>query len=241
MRHVVNAVRGGLALEWGGKWITIMQRRVAKNNGTYYIAARCIEVTRLTTALTTDWSSRMIRSLTATALACAALFTTAAIASDSAIIDANATSASDEGFDPKMSGRWVGGGDVLVRIDGKSPFKVKCEVDVNATEAKFNLGGECGALFMKRPFNVVLERTADGVEGTYDAKLRTGQATLEGPYAPDAIELDITWGGEVNGDTSATMTIERPEPDSLRVQVVDRDPATGDDVVTSDLTLTREG
>ena len=147
---------------------------------------------------------------------------------------------SGEGFDPALNGRWTGGGEVLPRIDGMTPFQVKCEIDVSTDDATFDLGGHCGALFVKKPLSVVLTREDDRISGIYEAELRTGQATLEGDYATDTFALDITWGGEVNGDTAAVMTIERTEPDAMRVRVVDRDPATGKDVVTSDLTLTRE-
>ena len=141
-------------------------------------------------------------------------------------------------FSSDLSGEWKGGGDVLAKIEQERPYRVRCDFTVDASDVRFDLDGECGALFLKRPIRTVLEREGDAVTGTYDAELRTGTAALEGEARDGAIELDVDWGGEVNGDTEARMRIVR-EGEALRVLTIDRDPATGEDVTTSDILLER--
>ena len=152
---------------------------------------------------------------------------------------AHASLADETGFDAGMSGKWTGGGEVLQKITDERPLTVKCEFDMSAEGTAFDLDGQCGVLFVKRAIKLSLEREGEAVAGTYDAKLRTGEATLAGLYDTEAMALEIEWGGDVNGDTMAEMAIERPDEDTLRIKVTDIDPATGEDVVTSDLTLTR--
>ena len=142
-------------------------------------------------------------------------------------------------FTPALSGTWEGGGEVFVNTEQETPFNVKCDITVNATDTTFDLDGECGALFIKRPIRVSLIEEGDAISGTYDADLRTGIADLDGTLEPDGIEMAVTWGGEVNGDTEARMRIERTGDGGLRVLTIDTDPATGEEVTTSDLKLQR--
>ena len=165
----------------------------------------------------------------------------AATAQDTTASDTANDPAIADGFDTSMSGQWTGGGEVLQKIDDERPLNVKCTFDMNAQGPTFDLDGECGVLFMKRAIKLSLERDGNGVSGIYDAKMRTGEAALAGDFNPDNMDLDIAWGGDVNGDRDAKMLIERPDADTLRIRVVDYSPTTEKDVVTSDLTLTREG
>ena len=142
-------------------------------------------------------------------------------------------------FSPALSGAWEGSGEVLVNMGQQTPFTVKCDLTVDASDTTFALDGECGALFVKRPIKVSLTREGETITGTYDAELRTGQATLEGAETDGAIEMEITWGGEVNGDTTADMRIVRDGEDGLRIVFTDTDPATGETRTTSDLVLER--
>ena len=142
-------------------------------------------------------------------------------------------------FSPTLSGMWEGRGEVFANMEQERPFNVRCDLNVDATDTTFALDGECGALFVKRPIRVTLEREGDAITGTYDADLRTGLATLEGAETDGAIEMEITWGGEVNGDLTADMRIVREGEDGLRIVFTDIDPATGEDRTTSDLVLER--
>ena len=152
--------------------------------------------------------------------------------------DATADAAAME-FSPALSGAWEGRGEVFLNMEQERPFNVKCELNVDASDTTFDLDGECGALFVKRPIRVSLTREGEGITGTYDADLRTGTAQLTGAEAGGAIEMEIEWGGEVNGDTVADMRIVRDGEEGLRIVFTDIDPATGEQRTTSDLVLKR--
>lgn len=187
-------------------------------------------------------SLRRTSSATAFAMLLTLMLAPAASAQDSGTAVEVAEPTNDTaGFEEAMVGQWVGGGEVIPNLSEERPYTVKCEFTSEAEDGAFDLDGECGVLFIKRGITVSLQRDGDTVTGTYDANLRTGLATLTGDYHPDSMDLNITWGGDVNGDTEAAMRIERADADTLRIMVTDVDPATNEDVVTSDLTLTREG
>lgn len=141
-------------------------------------------------------------------------------------------------FSSGLSGPWTARGEVLPSLSMERPFRVKCDFTVDSSDRSFDLDGECGALFVKRPVRTALVREGEAITGTYEADLRTGTATLTGRERDGAIEMDVEWGGEVNGDETARMRIVR-EGDKLRVQTIDIDPATGEEVTTTDLLLER--
>ena len=136
-----------------------------------------------------------------------------------------------------FSGAWTGRGQVLPKISDKRPFNVKCDFELSNEGTSITIAGTCGALFVKRPVEVVLAFEDGRATGTYDAQLRTGIATLEGKRDGAVIDLEIRWNGEVNGDEIASMRIETLGPDELRMLITDLDPETGQAVETSDITL----
>lgn len=142
-------------------------------------------------------------------------------------------------FSPDLSGAWEGGGEVFANMEQERPFNVNCDFTVDATDTSFDLDGTCGALFVKRPIRVSLMEEGETVSGTYDADLRTGIAELDGTLEADGIEMAITWGGDVNGDTDARMRLERTNDGGLRIVTFDIDPATGEERTTSDLMIER--
>ena len=142
-------------------------------------------------------------------------------------------------FVSAMGGTWTGRGTVLPTFEQKTPFRVKCEFEVSDDGTDFVIDGECGALFVTRRINVTLQDTDGDIEGTYEAGLRTGIATLSGTRDGPTIDLEVTWGGEVNGDTEGTMLIERVSEDALRIVFRDMNPATGQDEITSEFELQR--
>lgn len=143
------------------------------------------------------------------------------------------------GLGDGMTGTWKGRGKVLVNLQQERPFNVKCDFDVNGDASSVSIAGECGALFVKRPVEVVLRQEGGSVSGTYDAELRTGIANLEGERNGETIALDVNWGAEVNGDTVATMEVERKGENELRIVFRDKHPETGEEVVTSEFDLER--
>lgn len=145
-----------------------------------------------------------------------------------------------EALSELVAGRWSGRGEVLVKMTQTRPYDVKCDFEGGGeSDGELTMAGECGALFVKRGIKFALAQTGDALEGTYDASLRTGVAALSGTRTGDMVDLRIVWNGEVNGDTEASMTIERQGEDALRILVRDVDPATGEERVTTDLSLTR--
>ena len=147
------------------------------------------------------------------------------------------TKRADADFLTPLAGRWTGGGDVLLRTN-RSPLKVDCDIEVAAEEPSFTLEGECGALFIKRPIGVTLEREGERYSGVYTGS-RSGPADLAGTRDGDSISLTVTWAREVNGDVTAAMKLVKESDDSLRLLTEDLDPETGETVVTSDIALAR--
>ena len=139
-----------------------------------------------------------------------------------------------------VTGRWTGRGEVLVKMSQARPYNVRCDFEGGGDRASITMEGECGALFVKRGIAFALNQTETGLTGTYDAALRTGVADLVGTRAGDKVDLEIDWNGEVNGDTVASMSIERQGEDALRIVVRDLDPETGEERITTDLSLTRQ-
>ena len=160
--------------------------------------------------------------------------------------DAGATDGTDaaiatpaEGLATGMTGTWSGRGTVLPNFKQKKPLRVKCEFDVTGSETTVNLDGECGALFVKRKVALALTEGESGITGTYDAALRTGVAELAGTKDGDTIDLEIDWGGEVNGDSEGTLIIERTGADALRIMFRDLNPFSGKEEITTEFELTR--
>jgi hypothetical protein len=67
----------------------------------------------------------------------------------------------------------------------------------------------------------------------------TGTAGLSGSRSGNAINLGIRWAKDVNGDRNARMTVEKVGDNGMRLTTVDVDPATGKNVVTSQINLRR--
>lgn len=68
----------------------------------------------------------------------------------------------------------------------------------------------------------------------------TGKAGLSGKRVGDKINLGIKWAKEVNGDRTANMTIEKVGSQGMSLTTVDKDPATGESVITSRIDLRRK-
>jgi hypothetical protein len=138
-----------------------------------------------------------------------------------------------------VSGSWTGSGTVKVRTDS-SPIKVTCNFESGSTEATLKLDGDCrGMVILSRAISADL-KIADGkYSGSY-VGAGTGTAGLSGKRSGEKINLGIKWAKEVNGDRTANMTIERVGSDGMSLTTVDKDPATGESVVTSRIDLRRK-
>jgi hypothetical protein len=62
---------------------------------------------------------------------------------------------------------------------------------------------------------------------------------LSGSRQGDVINLAVRWARLINGDRNANMTISKRGNSQLSIQTVDRDPASGKTVVTSEISLRR--
>ena len=67
----------------------------------------------------------------------------------------------------------------------------------------------------------------------------TGKAGLNGSRSGNAINLGIRWSKDVNGDRDARLTVRKVGANGMTLTTVDVDPATGKDVVTSEINLRR--
>ena len=66
----------------------------------------------------------------------------------------------------------------------------------------------------------------------------TGTAGLAGSRQGDTINLAIRWAKEVNGDREALLRMEKTAG-GMTITTIDTDMATGEEIVTSEIKLTR--
>ena len=91
---------------------------------------------------------------------------------------------------------------------------------------------------VSRSISADISASGNSYSGTYVGPAG-GRSGLSGKRSGDSIDLAVRWAKPVNGDRAARMTIEKVGEDGLRLLTVDRDPATGKSVATSDITLKR--
>jgi hypothetical protein len=146
--------------------------------------------------------------------------------------------ADESPFLASLKGSWTGKGTVTTRI-GASPTTVSCSFDSSARGPSLAMNGTCrGFVVVRKAISANL--TADGTRysGTYLGP--SGKpSSLSGTRQGDAINLDVRWAREINGDRAANMTIQKVGSNGLRLRTTDRDPSTGKTVVTSDIQLNR--
>lgn len=137
-----------------------------------------------------------------------------------------------------FSGDWKGSGMVLTRI-GTRPVNVNCGFDIDAGSANLSMKGSCrGLLVVRRSISADLRVSGQRYTGTYVGP--SGMpSSLSGARKGNVINLGVQWAKETNGDRSATMTLEKVADNRLRLQTIDKDPATGKSVVTSRIDLSR--
>jgi hypothetical protein len=116
---------------------------------------------------------------------------------------------------------------------------VKCKFSSTTTESSMSLIGQCTSLaIFSRPLSATVATNGKRYTGTYLGS-RTGPATLSGTRSGNALNLQIRWAMNVNGDRSAELRIEKIGDDKMRLTTVDKDPSTGKNVVTSQIDLRR--
>ncbi|MGE0500002.1 MAG: hypothetical protein AB7I79_12170 [Rhizobiaceae bacterium] len=151
---------------------------------------------------------------------------------------AGPAAASEAEFLQSLDGSWNGTGSVKVRTNS-SPIKVNCTFQSDATDTALSLDGNCrGLLIVSRAIGADLRADGARYAGSY-VGAGTGTAGLNGSRSGNAINLDVRWAKEVNGDRLARLTVQKIGDDGMRLTTVDVDPDTGKNVVTSEINLRR--
>ena len=135
-----------------------------------------------------------------------------------------------------LQGNLKGNGFAKLRTN-RAAINLTCTFTSVAKPTSLSLSGTCRSLgVFKRNINARLAVTGARYRGTYTGAA-SGPATLSGRRSGDTIQLQVLWSKEVNGDKSANMRIERIGRNGIRIVTVDRDPASGKSVVTSQIDL----
>jgi hypothetical protein len=146
--------------------------------------------------------------------------------------------ASDAAFLKSFAGSWVGKGTVKVDADAQ-PIKITCKFASDATESSLSLDGKCtGYVVFSRAIGADVKTNGKTYTGTYTGS-STGPAGLSGNRSGNALVLGIHWAKEVNGDRAAQLRLEKVGDNGMRLTTIDKDPATGKNIVISRIDLSR--
>ncbi|MBB3592643.1 hypothetical protein FHX08_002987 [Rhizobium sp. BK529] len=147
--------------------------------------------------------------------------------------------ASEADFLNSLAGDWSGGGMVLTRIGG-AKVNVSCNLKSDASASAVAMNGSCrGLAFITRSFSANVKASGQRYTGNYTGPSGL-PSRLVGSRRGDALTFNVTWARVTNGDRSANMMIQKVGQNGLRLQTVDRDPASGQSVVTSRIDLQRQ-
>lgn len=146
--------------------------------------------------------------------------------------------AQEAAFLRSLQGEWSGTGSVRPRISAPA-INVRCSFALQAEASTLSMNGACrGLLVVRRTIGADLQASGGRYRGTYVGPGGVPSA-LSGSRQGNAINLSIRWGREVNDDRRANMTIRKVGDAGLTLTTTDRDPATGRQVVTSEINLRR--
>ncbi|MDK4721101.1 hypothetical protein PH552_17295 [Rhizobium sp. CNPSo 3968] len=153
---------------------------------------------------------------------------------------AAAPAAADEsGFLEPLNGSWTGTGKVL-RTIGSPPINVSCGFDINAPGTSISMRGNCrGLLIISRAISAQLTARGNRYSGTYTGP-SGATSQLSGSRQGDVINLAVNWARLVNGDRNANMIIRRQGSGQLTLRTIDKDPTSGQSIITSEINLRRQ-
>lgn len=135
-----------------------------------------------------------------------------------------------------MSGIWKGSGKAYLK--GLGNVGASCNMKGSGNPKALSMNGRCGVLFFKIGLGLRLKDAGGGnFTGVYTGS-RTGPAALSGTLDGNKLTMNITWGGEVNGDRSATMILQRTGAKSFSQTVFDK--VSGKNRRTSRFTFERK-
>ncbi len=152
-------------------------------------------------------------------------------------IGARPSLASEAEFLQSLEGNWTGTGTIKIRANVPA-VKVACEFNSDAPADGYNLDGNClGLVVFSRAISASLRVDGETYTGSY-VGAGTGTAGLAGSRQGDTINLAIRWAKEVNGDREALLRMEKTAG-GMTITTIDTDMATGEEIVTSEIKLTR--
>lgn len=151
---------------------------------------------------------------------------------------AGPATADEAGFLQPLSGNWTGTGKVIRKI-GSSPINVSCKFSINSPGSSISMRGNCrGLLVINRAISADLTARGAKYSGTYVGP-SGAPSQLSGSRRGDVINLAVRWARLINGDRNASMTISKRGNSQLLIQTIDKDPASGKSVTTSEISLRR--
>lgn len=146
--------------------------------------------------------------------------------------------ATDAAFLQSLAGNWAGKGTVKVE-SGSKPISINCKFASDATDTSLSFNGKCtGYVVFSRAIGADVKTDGKTYTGVYTGS-RTGPAGLRGKRADNALVLAIRWAKEVNGDRAAQLRLEKVANNRMRLTTTDKDPATGKNVVITEINLNR--
>lgn len=148
--------------------------------------------------------------------------------------------ASEADFLSTLNGTWQGQGSARRSADS-GPIGINCQITSNADAASFSFDGSCRALaIVRQSLSASLQNTGGlAYEGVYVGP-QGGRSSLSGERAGDTINLNVQWAEPVNGDKEARMQLEVPNDNTMIIRTIDTSPTTGEQMVTSEVSLTRQ-
>ncbi len=154
-------------------------------------------------------------------------------------VTAGAAFADETPFLRSLAGDWIGGG-MMKRTTSSSPINLNCNFKTQANGEALSMKGTCrGMVVITRAVSANIKANGAEYAGIYIGP-SGGVSGLQGRRSGDAINLAVRWSRVINGDRSASMTIQRVDDNAIRIRTVDTDPASGEQVVTSEINLRRD-
>lgn len=151
---------------------------------------------------------------------------------------AGTVSASEAGFLKTLAGGWTGSG-MMKRTTASSPVNLDCTFQSKVSGEALSMNGTCtGLIVLSREVSATVTARGTQYSGSYVGP-SGGVSKLNGGRSGDAINLAVRWSKIINGDRTASMTIQRLGNNAIRIKTIDKDPASGKQVVTSEINLRR--
>ena len=138
----------------------------------------------------------------------------------SLLLASPAASAASSTFFSNLTGSWSGTGSAYLAKTGE--ISADCKLKIAGTDNRLSKQGSCGRFIFHQNLGFTLvNKAGNKYTGIYTGS-KTGPAHLEGVLQGNEMRLTITWGGLVNGDRTAKMTLRRTGPNSFAQTVVDQ-------------------